>query len=356
MFWLRYFAALLIGSAAVYFCAQPLWDWLHREKPVDEFFAQEDPSEEEAEEEAPAYSPALRPGSSIGGLHKINVNAKAPHKVAERAPQPAAPAVAEAGADEAASAAASGANTEAVEEEAPPRMSVETIPQSQERIIRWSVLSLDSAGFSKEGKRYPAKAPGGTLAEIEKLTFTNKGEEMALCRLWSGDRWVGPVLVPTAAMVMFEGTREEIPAEAVEGLMEYCKINAALASRKAALEREAVDENPYAARVRELAAETKTLAAKAEELKRERDEATGARRAEIADRLREMEVEATRVNRETREQVEFYNSWKKAHPPRVVDYTKDTVWRDLEAKLRAAAPLIECFVLDDIPSEELPDE
>lgn len=232
------------------------------------------------------------------------------------------------------------------EEDSAAPMSLERIPLSSESVVGWGVVMLDCPVFSKEGKRFSDKAPGGTLVEIEKFTRTSKREEMALCHLWNGDRWFGPFLVTAKSLAMFAGTRADVKADDLENLMEYHRLGAAMARREAALEREAVDANPYAARVRELVEEKNAMARHSEALTKERDQASGSRRNDLTDELRKLQIAAAELTRTLNEQVSLYEKWKKAHPGAVATKAADDPeWRDLDARRNALAPVLNMFNL-----------
>lgn len=226
-------------------------------------------------------------------------------------------------------------------------MSLERVWQSSDDVALWGVVARNSAAYRKDGKKLPAKAPGGTLVEITKTTFTDKGEQMALCALWDARRrrWAGPVLVPAANIAMFDGTRDGIYDEDVERLVGFCRINAALIARKEALDRMQVDMNPHAAPLREIDAENKRLAAMTKDLTAKRDRLTGAARNRVADELRSMEAQATELSMAAKRELALYEEWKKAHPFEKIDYMRDPEYRDLHSKLRAAKPGVAMFGL-----------
>jgi hypothetical protein len=206
--------------------------------------------------------------------------------------------------------------------------------------------------FNKEGKRFSDKALGGTLAEVEKFTKTSKGEEMAFCRLWSGDYWAGPLLVPSASLALFNGTRDGIQAGDLNNLMDYFRLLAGRDRRKADLEREAIDANPYAAKVRQLAEENKTLAKRTKALTEARDNATGSRRNAITDELRALQIETAAQTRTLNEVIGRYNAWKAAHPATVaVAPEKDPEWRDLEVRRRMMTRELGMFGIADETGE-----
>lgn len=366
----RYLAAFVLGTAAVWFLAPMLQERFRRDIEDGDFFSQEDEWADEVSERRLAAPP---PGASFGGVKRLDFSKSVALRKVQNFPR------SEQGGSEVAANPDNPGNpdtsnnpvnlqgmaaqvapdgtiaAEYSEIMAGQPLSLDSIPASPCKPIRWSVLSVDSPLFTKEGKRFEKKVPGGTLCEIEKISFTSKREEMALSHLWNGEKWIGPVLLPTRALVMFEGTREGLAAEDVENLMEYCSINASLARRRAEIEREAVDANPYAAKLRELAEQNKAFSKQSAALVKERDAATGARRNAIADELRKIEIQVSKLNRELSEQVTLYNNWKAAHPAKIVNYTDDSKWKELEERLRDASAGIEMFDLQDVPDEELPD-
>ena len=348
MAWLKYFVAFAIGIAAIYFLA-PIVSERISGNANDPFFT-------EGDWEDAGEAPKPPPGVSLGGLRKIDISRRS---AAASDGGPAPDGAAEAGA--AARTAAAEVEQEVIIIDEPPPMSLDEIPQSPGEVVRWGVLSLNAPAYRKDGTRLETPAPGGTLVEISKLTFSSKGEELALCRAWGDGEWTAPVLIPTASIAMFAGTRAGVLAEDLRSLMEYCRINAALSARKATLEREAADANPYAAEIRRLAAENKSLSAKAADLRKRRDAASGAVRAALADELRAIVAKSTSVSAELKDKIPRYEKWKADHPVVVADTSSDPEWMELKARLDAAAPAVEMFGLADAPArvyreEELPDE
>jgi len=328
MFWLRYITVLAIGTAAVYFLAPPVWERLRQ--PSDEPLFAEDYAEDIPADDAMPFQPvpAVHDARSFGGVRKISARprrqtAKAPAmQSVETADYPQPP----------------------VAQEDDP-LSLDTIPQSSAGIIRWGVLTVNGPVYKTDGKKLQGKAPGGFLVEIEKTVFTSKGDEMALCSVWSGGKWSARCLVPTSNIAMFEGTREGLYASDVANLMEYFRLNSALAERKARIEGDALKANPYSARLLELNAESRRMAAKADELVKKRDRATGAERNRLADELRRMEKDSARINVDLKKQLDLYESWKAAHGVKAVNVVDDPEYRDILAKIRAAEPGVAMFGL-----------
>lgn len=222
-------------------------------------------------------------------------------------------------------------------------LSLAAIPQASGETALWGVATVDCPVFRKDGKRLSRKMPGGSLVEATKTTLTSKGDEMALCSIWTGSEWDGEYLVPTARLALYEGTREGFLETEVSSLMRYFRLNAELDGRKRALEEEAVNANPHSARVRELDRENKAYAAHVKELTEKRDKATGSERSKIADELRRLETVATRNNKELAKQVALYKEWKARHPVKAKSPEEDARCREISAAMSAMAPSVEMF-------------
>lgn len=338
MFWLRYLFALLVGSAAVYFLAPAIWE---RAGHGGEGEALPDGEllsgwESDADDGGPGIGqpPAAAPRAPKAVNAGANVQAP-PRQVAARRQAPAKEAPRPSNAVAAEPAAETAAEEAVAAEEPHKPAATDAIPQSADDIIRWGVVSVESGVYQKDGKRLAVKAPGGSLTEISKMTFTSKGDEMALCYIWEGSKWVGPFLVPSRNIFMFEGTRSELLAEDVDGLMKYFKLNAALEARKQALEEEAVRANPHTARLRELNGESQAFAEKVKELTAKRDKATGGERTRISDELRRLETTATKNNAELAKQVKLYEEWKAKHPIAPKSPENDAKCRELMGAMQA---------------------
>lgn len=327
MFWPRYISALALGTAAVYFLAPPVWERLRQPSPEPLFG--EDYAEDFPSGDALPFQPvpAVHDTRAFGGVRKITARPRR---------QPAT-ASAQSGAT-----AACPQPSEAQEDEP---LSLDSIPQSSPVIMRWGVLTVNGPVYKKDGKKLQGKAPGGFLVEIAKTVFTSRGDEMALCSVWSGGKWSAQCLVPTSNIAMFEGTRDGLYASDVANLMEYFRLNSALAERKARMEGDALRANPYSARLLELNAENRRMAARAKELVKRRDAATGPERNRLADELRRMEKDSARISGDLKSQLELYENWKTEHGVKPVIVEDDPECRDILAKIRAAEPGVAMFGL-----------
>lgn len=343
MFWVRYFAALAVGTAAVYFLAPAVGARLgigasgdvesiggacggEGESPAGR--ERTDTTEDVAGAATGAPVVAQAPGQPSSGRGKPPRVASVGRVRRQDTPRVKAP---------------EGQMAQQTEAEPAGQPSLSKIPQSADDIIRWGAMMVNSPVFAKDGKRLPGEIPGGALVEITKTTFTSKGVEMALCQIWNGSRWLEPCLVATGNIAMFEGTREGLDAADVENLMAYLRLNAALAARKDALEKAALNANPHFAALAELNTKNKQMAAKSKELTDRRDKATGAERARIADELRRMEVESARLNDEIKRKVALYEEWKKSHPAKASSVEEDPEYLSIKARMRDAEPGVAMF-------------
>lgn len=325
MFWVRYLATLAVGTAVVWFLA-PKAGAILRERLAEGKAFESDGGEGDDPSvggDAPTETPLVFANEDVavaGGFAPVR-SVSAGDTASQNAP------------------------VEGGEEFRP--LSVEKIFQSSGDVVLWGVVARNSAAYRKDGKKLPSPAPGGTLVEITKTTFTDKGAEMALCVLWDARRrrWAGPALIPADNIAMFDGTRDGLAAEDVDRLMEFCSLSAALAERKEELDRAEVERNPHAARLREIEAERKRLAARTKELTAQRDSLTGAARNRVADELRAMEATATEISMAAQRELALYEDWKNANPPGTIDYMRDPEYRELKTKLRAALPGVAMFGL-----------
>lgn len=333
MFWFRYLTVLGLGTAAVWFLSPKAYAVL-RQRFADDFAAADVQEADGWDDGSEAGPSSTSNGEGLAEEPPIAEDAAAASAAAgQLAPAEVAP--------------LQPSDEDAAEERRP--LSLERIWQSSSDVAMWGVVAEECAAYRKDGKKLPARAPGGTLVEITKTTFTSKGDQMALCVLWDAGRkrWSEQILLPAANIAMFFGTRDELLAEDVERLMEFCRLNAALAARRDELDREAVDRNPYAAQLRDINAENKMFAARTKELTAERDRLTGAARNRVADELRALEAKSTEISLETRRLVALYEEWKNSHPSSPVDYMRDYRYREIEMKLRAARPGVAMFDLPE---------
>lgn len=321
MFWVRYIAAAAVSTAAVYFLA-PMAARSYRGSHLedDDGFLVAAPFESDE-----AALPDDGAGDSAGDKGATPPAAR-PRRV-QRAARPAEVP----------------AERPVTVDGGTPALSISAIPQAPGGIILWGVATIDCPVFKKDGKRLPGKVPGGSLVEATKTTRTSKGEEMALCSIWTGSKWGGEYLVPTADLALYEGTREGFLDAEVSSLMKYFSLNAELRNRKRELEDEAVNANPHSAKVRELDRENKAFAARVRELTKIRDEATGSERSKAADELRRLETVATKNNKELARQVALYKEWKAKHPVKAKDPAEDARCREISAAMASLAPSVEMF-------------
>ena len=364
MFWAKYLSTLAIGTIAVYFLAPLAWERYRAAHVDDADEAIFEPGQR------PAPRPmAIRPVSSATPIPRksrpVAQGQGTPHpprpprprassdgewhapgsEVGDE-PNPVSPPPAAPPAQGADGVTADNAPPPPAEPPRPP-LSLEKIPPSGDEVGRWGVICTDCGAFKPDGKRLPKKAPGGILVEIADAVRTSKGAEMAVCRLWDGHRWIGPYLIASTDLLMFEGGRDGILAEDVDNLLEYYRLFAERAARKAVLEQAAVDANPHAAKLRELSKENNDLAARVAELTEKRDEAKGAARVKIADELRRLETTATRLNQNMKRQLDLYNKWKATHGQKEADLASDREYAALTRKLDALRPKVADFGVED---------
>ncbi len=353
MFWVRYFIIAILASAAVYFGAPAVLERLAETEEEDieiaesgTYAAPAQPASAAPRRSKPVATATPIPrrprpepapdGGDSGSFplppppHGVVSDDTPPSSQAAETPAPAQPPAPE----------------PVVVEPPRPKLSVEKIPVSSPRVVRFGVTMHDTAAYKVDGKRLPNKAPGGMLIEIAEAVVTTKGAEMAKCVIWDGRRWAGPYLIAAVDLLMFEGGREGLLAEDIDNLLEYYRLNSELVSRKEALEQAVIDANPHAAQLREMTREYNALADRVKDLTTKRDEAKGAARVKIAEELRKLEAMNTKKQQALKRQVDLYNKWKENHKQEAADLSSDPKYAAIKRKMEALYPKVVEFGVD----------
>lgn len=224
--------------------------------------------------------------------------------------------------------------------------STSRIRSSGHDVTHWGVVISDTSFYDKDGKNREDKLVGGTLIEQCGSKKSSKGE-MAVCRVWRGNTWAGPYLVSTAALIRFAGGREEVPADALDDLCKYYKLNGAAERRKEDLTQKAASQNPYYAELKKKATAYNEHRKRAEALTAERDAAKGPKRSKIIAELTELKNSEARESTEVKELTKKYEDWKKAHPSSAVggDFSSDKTINDYYRQMSEIKPKLSMFGL-----------
>ncbi len=194
-----------------------------------------------------------------------------------------------------------------------PVASTDHIPQSCDGVKGWAVAVRDADVALTGGRK--ARIQAGTL--VEETATTGEGdEEAAVCQVWSDGRWSGPAKISTFDLFRVPGTRADIAADDVDLLCRFYRVKGDLAAAKKAAvapDRALIDANPHAEEYRRLYREQQAFENRAEELKNERDNSTGAKRMKASDQLRSMMHEQQALDKKIAEIDKKYKAWKKAH-------------------------------------------
>ena len=207
----------------------------------------------------------------------------------------------------------------------------------------WGVTIADAQFYDCEGRLRDEKIPGGTLIEQTGAKRSSKGE-MAVCRIWRDGRWSESHLISTAALVRFDGGREDVDADDVDLLCKYYGYGAAVERRKEELAHRAAAANPHFAELKRKATAYNEHKRQAEELTARRDGAKGAERTRIIAELTRLKNSEAREAAEVQSLTRKYEDWKKAHPPKV-DPANDPVCRGYLDKMAELKPRLAAFGL-----------
>ena len=220
--------------------------------------------------------------------------------------------------------------------------STDTIRPSGPNIQYWGVTLKETALFEPDGKRREDKLAGGSLIEQVGGVKSSKGE-MAKVRVWRGSAWAGVYLVSTADLIRFEGGREEVDAEGVADLCRYFSLSSRLERRKTELKQLAASKNPHYVELKSLATTYNANVEKAKRMTKERDHAKGAKRAQIADALRSLEIENKRVEIKVKALTKKYEAWKASHGVETVSFESDAQIRAIDAEMAKIKPKLTLF-------------
>ncbi len=215
--------------------------------------------------------------------------------------------------------------------------SIETIPQSESDILGWGVTMKETSINPIGEPKRKLKTEGGTLIEITRLE-----EYTAECKIWQNKSWQGPFSISLVDVLRFDGTRADVEAQSVVDLCYYYKLLYAAELRKKELTDIELQKNPHYLELRETGIAYRELEHRVKELTAQRDKATGAKRNKIADELRSLEVENTRLSKCLKETTEKYEKWKAANPINI-DIEGDSIISRINEKLESVKPRIEGF-------------
>lgn len=222
--------------------------------------------------------------------------------------------------------------------------STDRIRSSGPGVEFWGVTLTEASLFEQNGKRREDKLPGGTLIEQIGSVQSSKGE-MAKVRVWRGSAWTGIYLVSTADLVRFPGGREEVDADGVTDLCAYFALSARLDQRKDLLKQQAAGKSPHYAALKAAATEYNAFVDKAKRLTKERDQAKGAKRTQIADELRKLEISNKKLERKVQDLTKKYEAWKKTHGVEQVAFESDPRVQAISAEMAKIKPRLVNFGL-----------
>lgn len=220
--------------------------------------------------------------------------------------------------------------------------STDTIPLSGPDVEQWGVALRNAALFEQDGKRREDKLAGGTLVEQVGVVRSSRGG-MAKVRVWRDSRWAGPYLVSPMDLMRFDDRREDYDAESVTSLCSYYALSAQLEQRREELRQEAACKNPYYADLKEAATLYNTNIEDAKRMTKERDNAQGSKRTQIADKLRRMEVENKKLATKVKTLTKKYETWKKNNGMQEAAYDNDSRCRSLSTEMEKLKPRLSLF-------------
>jgi hypothetical protein len=358
-FLLSFFLAALLGTAGVYYGAQPLWLAIGLPLPG--------PASETRTAVAPAApaDPYLRPATPAERIHPSQPSSTAAASTRPRltrvldSAEPAAsvPAATSSGKPEAPPAAPSATTAPASSTPDEPAPAVpanppavatgKPLPPPAQGSKSWGMTITRAAYYALSGENR-GKLPGGTVMDIEDSRSTEGGMAMSMGRLEREGTMIGPYLVANADLVRFNMSRSEVPADTIATLKQYYDLKGKLQVRLAELKQLAISSspNPHTAAYAEAVQKYNDFGRREKQLVARRDAATGSDRMRYMDTLREMIPEGKRLERAVDEAKTRYNKWKAANPGVVAPDTtaSDEQVRELRRQLAALEPQVKEMV------------
>jgi hypothetical protein len=333
-FWAPFFLVAVLGTAGVYYGAQPLWRAVGLTLP-------------------PAAGSSAPPASN-GSYLRSATPAETPTPASVRAGTAASavrhtPRLTPApGATEFA---ASGYppdrhETPAIESVAPlpPAATGKNLPPFTPGSKSWGMTLSRVSYYALSGENR-GQLPGGSIMDIEDSRSTDKGVEMSMGQVERNEAMAGPYLVANVDLVRFNVPRGEVPPESVAILKQYYGLKGRLDQRIAALKKQAANANPYAAAYADAVQKYNDFGAREKQLTAQRDAASGADRMRYLDQLRGMIPEGQRLLRAVEEAKGRYNKWKTANPEAApVDTAGDAQVQELRKQLAALEPQVKEIV------------
>lgn len=307
-FWLTYLLTAAIGTAIVHFGAPSFVahaDFARRPLPAQQPSSVVAPAQG-AQAPNPPRAPVQRPQRSVR-----LVPAQPPQP-----PQPAAPSATATVETTAASATPEQLET-TVPEETPPTRPLYTPPPPDPNATSWGMV-LRRAPHSGIAGNALGPLSAGTVVEIEKFISTASGDQ-AVCVIDANGQWKGPVLIGLEHLVCFEGPLTAAPAQAVDLLHRYYRLQEQIDARRAAHRKRAATANPHAAVYERAVTELQTFDERVRTLVAQRDASSGPKRSQLIDQLHGMQATRTRLRLHVEEAKAKGNAWTKQNPQATED-------------------------------------
>ena len=208
-------------------------------------------------------------------------------------------------------------------------------PDSDPSAPSWAILTRQASHYSTDGKNL-GPLPAGTVGEVTRTTTSSRGD-FAVCTVDHNGQWKGPVLIGVEYLILFEGPLTAVPTEPLSLLHHYYALKGRIDARSATLQQQHAPGNPH------VAAHTRAVNAGTEftSLAKRRvaamNAASGPKRSELLDELKQMKFEQARLNSERQQAEARMKEWD-AQNPRQTRAPVDPELNDWLAELRRLEP------------------
>ncbi|NLL84841.1 MAG: hypothetical protein GX230_11470 [Lentisphaerae bacterium] len=186
-------------------------------------------------------------------------------------------------------------------------------PEGDPEAPFWGVLVQSAPSSGLDGNNL-GRLPAGIVAEIQEIKTTAKGD-VAVCIIDDNGRWRGPIVIGLEYLLRFEGPLTAAPAEPLDLLHRYYTLKGRADERLAEIKRRTTPVNPHEAEYQKAVSALKAFDQRVSAMVKERDTASGARRAKLIDELHAAKYEINRLKHAVEEAGGKRNNWARQNPP-----------------------------------------
>lgn len=203
---------------------------------------------------------------------------------------------------------------------------------------KWGVVRIKTNFYDSEGKRL-GKVPGGVILNFLEARKSSKGT-MVLCKFQYKGKVYGPYLLKRTDISLFTGNYSDLSETQRKNFEEYYKIRGLMEERKVEVMQQIAIRNPHYTQYKAAYDKYINHIEDAKELTAKRDKAEGLRRSSLDDQLRLMKNQEAALKK-TYDQIQAkYKTWKTANASELPDSNADPQVKEYRLEMRRIAKLI----------------